>query len=96
MGSLTRRGWFRRVGGVALGLALARELPGLAPKPPGLMFHKDAFALAMQPLNDFDVKRFVDAWARAMDFPGAKEMADRIRNEAASDLAFVKGDTWPS
>lgn len=48
MRTLTRRGWFRRIGGVALGLTLARELPGLAPKPPGLMWRKDAFALVME------------------------------------------------
>ena len=58
MRTLTRRGWFRRIGGGALGLTLARELPGLVPKPTqGLLFHKDAFEFAMAPLQVGDTIR---------------------------------------
>ena len=57
MNRLTRREWFGRIGGIALGATLARELPGLAPKPPGLLFHKDAFAIVMAPLKVGDTIR---------------------------------------
>ena len=96
MGSLTRRAWFGRIGGVVLGATLARELPGLAPRPLGLTFHKDAFVFTMAPLSDADVERFAEQWVRATGFPHASEIADRIRRGAAADLVFVKGDAWPS
>ena len=76
MRTLTRRGWFRRIGGVALGLALARELPGLAPKPAGLLFHKDAFAMAMAPLGDPD---WYDAYVAVL-----------VDNEIEHRWAFVR------
>lgn len=47
MGGMNRRGFLRSLGAAAVGLTLARCLPGIVPKPPALAFHPDAFSMAM-------------------------------------------------
>lgn len=56
---MRRRSFFRRLAAAAIGVALIRELPGIAPVPESITQEPLGVAIRMMPMNRADVDAYL-------------------------------------